>query len=513
MEGSFDLTKVESVKIFPALGIMRAGNHPDAYFIGPEKPYDYAPPEGGYKKDGKIKRQAARFRLYAYDKDNKLLGEILDEVAEITWEVHLANKKAAWHMFKDLEVDTPLRNAGIIGDENRKKLVIDPGVRKVTGGNKKAVFDGGNYTEWSGGSSVTGTPKTVENIYLGEMKTDILGRLTVLGGHGIAASPYNTPLDKDTFFNNDGWYDDVSDGPVNAKVKFRLTGKTHDASGAWVICTPPKYAPSIRSVISLYNTLHQTMVDRGVSPEPTQNPSFKYDIYPILASTVDVKWLQKVGKAHDFIENIDPADKKTAEIIFNSLRKPGSPAVPRELYDYKMPKLYNDEWKWGATLTPIQYRYMELWKNGQFLNDWGGVPPEPVDETTPNGLNFATLDNCDGAPMDVGIEASWYLRSNYKDLYNYIDPFRLDHSTLEAGDCSKQMSIPWHSDFYECTEYWWPMERPTTVYATDGGEALRWDRDYVSSKTEMVTDWYKLGYILKEGNAYLERERNAPEKQ
>ena len=36
-----------------------------------------------------------------------------------------------------------------------------------------------------------------------------------------------------TFANNDGWHDDVSDGPVHATVK--IDGKTFDADGAWVL--------------------------------------------------------------------------------------------------------------------------------------------------------------------------------------------------------------------------------------------------------------------------------------
>ena len=51
------------------------------------------------------------------------------------------------------------------------------------------------------------------------------GRLLFLGGHGVSASPSGTPIfdpnDPNRFINADGWYDDMSDGPVTAEVNDR----------------------------------------------------------------------------------------------------------------------------------------------------------------------------------------------------------------------------------------------------------------------------------------------------
>ena len=59
-------------KIFPALGVARVGNstEPDGYFIGPEVP-GVVPDNGGSYKDprGRVKPQAARFRVYAFDEE------------------------------------------------------------------------------------------------------------------------------------------------------------------------------------------------------------------------------------------------------------------------------------------------------------------------------------------------------------------------------------------------------------------------------------------------------------
>jgi hypothetical protein len=85
--------------IYPPVGIARVGNSP-SYFIGPEIPGFFETPKGGFKVNGKIQRQAARFRVYAFDNSEKLLGEVnADNGYEIEWRVEVANKKPAWYTF------------------------------------------------------------------------------------------------------------------------------------------------------------------------------------------------------------------------------------------------------------------------------------------------------------------------------------------------------------------------------------------------------------------------------
>lgn len=87
-------------------------------------------------------------------------------------------------------------------------------------------------------------------VNLGELRTDNKGRLLVLGGHGKSASPSGAPLlvidedGKEQNFNNSvDSYDDISDGPVSAKVK--IEGKEIPVTEAWVIIGPPDYAPGL----------------------------------------------------------------------------------------------------------------------------------------------------------------------------------------------------------------------------------------------------------------------------
>jgi hypothetical protein len=62
-----DASSIQYCKIHPGIAIARLGNSTEEYFIGPEVPGQPAEPEDGLFKDknGRIKRQAALFRIYA----------------------------------------------------------------------------------------------------------------------------------------------------------------------------------------------------------------------------------------------------------------------------------------------------------------------------------------------------------------------------------------------------------------------------------------------------------------
>src|SRR5260370_18908174 len=60
--------KIAYCQIYPGVGIARLGNSPDEYFVGPEAPGHPPKPLNAFKDPaGRIKRQAARFRLYAFN--------------------------------------------------------------------------------------------------------------------------------------------------------------------------------------------------------------------------------------------------------------------------------------------------------------------------------------------------------------------------------------------------------------------------------------------------------------
>src|SRR6266436_1535034 len=230
-------------EIYPALGVARVGNAPEAFYIGPERAggLPILPDEPtrlfGFSdfrdSEGRLCRQAARFRIW-----RRLLGaepvEVTLETAdvrEIRWTVHLANKKSSWYRFQSSKGERgcgpnhPLRNAELQSPEDRRRLVIDPGPRSIGGRDAGAADAPVEFSRktippaYRGGSFPPATlkPQTIET--LGALRTDGAGRLLVLGGFGHSGSLRQPVALSDDYANNDGWWDDISDGPVRAAIE------------------------------------------------------------------------------------------------------------------------------------------------------------------------------------------------------------------------------------------------------------------------------------------------------
>ncbi|MGJ5181215.1 LodA/GoxA family CTQ-dependent oxidase [Bradyrhizobium oligotrophicum] len=340
-----DIGKIKYCRIYPGLGIARIGNSPTEFFIGPETPGQVVSPAGGFKDEaGRIKRQAARFRIYAFAKDDACLGELTagDDV-DITWTVHLANAKASYNTFlgrfwqsqypnfyKYNPNETPLRNQEIMDPAQRQKLlVIDPGPRSIKPGGAPVEFDTGTigplpYSDippGQGTDPLAGTrdgwwncptkdrlPAPVkmsgkQTVPLGTLRVDGNGRLLVLGGYGrseslVPENPIGRLMDNNYYANNDYWFDDTSDGPVTADV--RLGGKVIEVrDSAWVIVAPPKFAPDSEMITTLYDTAMETWDKKqnGGKLSP-RKVSFTRDVYPILARLDGITWLNRTAYQH-----------------------------------------------------------------------------------------------------------------------------------------------------------------------------------------------------------------------
>ena len=137
--------------------------------------------------------------------------------------------------------------------------------------------------------------------------------------------------------------------------------------------------------------------------------------------------------------------------------------------------------------------------------DW---PSDAVDDDHSGRSDKAALENCIGGPFFPGIEASWYVR----DFYEFIEPFRLSHTLLTAGDVTKQMALPWQADFYDCKQEddlaWWPAQRPDDVFVDGTPRMHKWTRWHVTDFQSMVDKWHHLGFVIRKGNRYVESERN-----
>jgi hypothetical protein len=234
---------IEFVEIFPPVGIARVGDSDDKYFFAPEIPGGTAPiieppndeptaiEEFRFRDDNhKIKRQAVRFRVYAYDKAGEILGEINNDTKDglhkkykLTWTVSVANKKAAFKLFHGrYRPDTDrLRNPDVdpldppYTDEKldeRSNLIVDA-TEEISGLNSGPVGLKGLFT----GSQATGT-----DITLGELRSDEKGRLVFLGGKGnsfCVADESKPPIPEIiSEFDSIDWIDDICDGWVSVKV-------------------------------------------------------------------------------------------------------------------------------------------------------------------------------------------------------------------------------------------------------------------------------------------------------
>jgi L-Lysine epsilon oxidase N-terminal/L-lysine epsilon oxidase C-terminal domain len=509
---------VKTIRIHPAIGIARLGNSQDGFFIGPELPGFYEVPRGGYRDPQRLlKRQAARFHLYAYD-GNKFLGEITrgsDHVEHIEWEVCLRNTKAAGRRFEGvLNPSAELRNKNF---RPRRKLVLAPKPAVIKPGDKDQEC---SCTEFMG---VWFRP----SLRLATLKVDEQGHLLVLGGQGrsgtlVDASLRETRANGNDFANHDGWYDDVSDGSVRAVITM-TNGKTIEAMPAWVVVAPPKYAPELQSVVTLYDTLYQVALDGQLLPnpflDPLYRPSYNRDIYPILRRSLQMRWVfARAAVGHDFEADLHSRGLESSlrKHIFRQFRVPSSSPAKPGTGTGMMPYVWSDlytSYPANASLTRHQYSVMHAWSEGRFVNDWTGQQPAPTTQITPEGLDRAALEACVGAAFFPGIECSFHMR----DKFGYVEPFRLDPASLKPGDVTQQMSLPWQTDFVDCNDeapfVWWPAQRPVDVLDPAKNQLRRWARRFDSKSQDdmpahkMITDWYRLGLIKRKGSRFVEYSR------
>jgi len=505
-------------RIHPAIGVARVGDSPDGFFIGPEapgvaptlkKPGDPPAQPGKYKdSQQRIKRQGARFRVYEYTEDaaGKVtkVREITAAEAQIEWEVHLVNRKAAAPKFQG----SGRRNEG----KPESDLIIDAGAQRISGANQAMKKLGGKFM------------KTVE-VKLGDLLTDDAGRLIVLGGHGQSQSPASSPLPD--FADNDGWCDDVADGPVRATIKLKGGSETISADPAWVIVAPPDFAPPIENVVTLYDVVYNVMAkfDPKLAVTDSTKVSFTKDIYPILRRVSHLHWVSAVaarrhgeGKRLHFITRVKelssnkPQDAEARDEIFQALRKPQGGGG-------NMPKLPEQAIRQapGAALTETQYKRMELWAGGRFESDWPGAEPKPTpfdklpENQRPAALDRAALEACVGGPFFPGIEASRLLLDD--TTYDKGRPFRINTKLL-PGALTAQMAVPWQADFNDCSIQqgadWWPGQRPNEVRRGQTSDAAWAPPGWVHK--DMVEKWSQLGFVVEKKTAgkveYVEDERS-----
>ena len=272
-----------------------------------------------------------------------------------------------------------------------------------------------------------------------KIRTDPRGRLIVLAGLGQSGSnlPDNPPED---FSNNNNWYDDIADGPIDATVK--IGNRMFQAEGAWVASAPPNYAPGIQGVVTLYDVMFEV----GLSLErlsPTPCPSFARQILPLLQRVVQYQWTNLAvlhqlgwGSGASFLNptrlyqlaNPAPRFEPLRRMVFNQFRNPDFATFEPGL----LPPCYGDATTLPATsnrqfqaVLPTQYFWLEQWADGQFIGDLAAAanasPAPPFLEnlplaSQPDALTRASLDEGLGGPFHPGCELTGCAGASYSAL-------------------------------------------------------------------------------------------------
>ena len=492
-------------------------------------------------KQGALKRQAARFRIYQYDDtdfesypngggEEICIGSTVNGkvVVDILWMVHIANKKANTYVLEnpnlgahDLVIDgykdgnlPPLRNASEGPFPNSttrvRKLTIDPGPRAIRGTAAEAVkFDKETTASYLNDNgeiiAIEAYPKLFPDDSfpqlncpsgkidtLGELRTDDFGRLLVVGAYGRACGWFRedgTPLALLADVDNDGWFDDTGDGPVTAVLVYE-DNTVQEVHGAWVVSTDPAYAPQTLNVVSLWDDMYDTWVRKldlvpeiyaGGAYNGDFEPAFDDHLLPIFRSVEMQQWNTNLPEmainAHKAVGKIT-ADDNPMRTILSGLAYVRNPNNP-------------DEAEVGAPLMPLS-----LGDQGQaflspsrtpyfFLTQWNNNKFNPTAEETLGPGEFldrAVLVNCLGGRFSPGIDMTFIIRQ--PDLYiqewqtSGGGPFRIKAKALDYRDV--QGERPFLSDGYV------PLHTgPVGLEPGDTSKfmAIPWHTDYNSCAT------------------------------
>jgi len=540
--------KIAKCAIYPAIGIARIGNAPDDFYLAPEIPGQATAVTDGYKdSQGRVKKQVARFRIYGLTEDGEIVKEITADEAKIVWRIHVANRKAAWYNFTNaldldgLALPPEPRNKDIKGEE-RKKLIIDPGSRSISGQNcqgQEYHLTGGKFFE--------------KEVPLGEIRTDEKGRLLFFGGNGNSASKDGKPAT--TFANNEGWHDDTSDGSVRATVT--LGDVTMEAEPAMVVVAPPNYGQGLYSVVTLYDVVVDLFYQQQWLERPTQ-PNFWQHIYPIFERLTQTQWVNEGffflfghnspsdftnPELRDKLADPSEASKRDRENLFEWFRHPNSdirqPVEIPPFYGDAFSEYPNDS-QVDLAVTSTQYDWLEQWKEGNFSTEqpttYSSLEDMPPKQQT-EALNKAALEECLGGPFHPGIELTWTMRvaSMWKepfrlnilpegeevkdDFGSYLAPkiaFGSD-GPLQAsgpGTLTRWLGVPWQTDEASCLSGYdlstylslpsfWAIRVPNQVLTKKSYVRLKDSQLNIAQRLKHFD--YRRGWLRTFGSNYQQR--------
>ncbi len=441
-------SEITRIRVLPGIGMDRLGNSDD-YFIGPESP-GYVPDPGGAGGPGpnggtyrdlemRLKRQAQRFRIYGYDADGKLVGELNADspgVEQIRWRVHVRNMKAANYAFQGAYLFDPskYRNPGIQGDAaspiERDQLIIDPGPTFIEADTPQPVrMTGDVFTGIDSGQlpgylrycdyevpdptqpvEVTYTP--AKDIELGQLTLDDQQRLVFVPAPGKADcvttpkvqlsnpsefhDPPNGPdlddplVNQFAYFNVPGWWDDTCGGEIDASIllddgtvlssrddvsSLDDEGERNASNGAWIVTAPPKYAPYMVHVVSLLDRVYEAFPE--ADPNRGKTTEFYRDVYPVLSRAVNYGWVSAEAAG------VDPTTRNMAH----------GPKQGGNLLSAKNLAAFTDTGPASAPARKQIYAIMRYAEDGRLRDTLPPPPPNPADPPRPAGVGAVSRGN------------------------------------------------------------------------------------------------------------------------
>ncbi|CAG8601565.1 2077_t:CDS:10, partial [Racocetra fulgida] len=427
-----DYDRIVSFAIFPALNVARVGNS-DEYYVGSEIPGVYVgkgDESFSFKKDGKVKPQAARFRIYGYDKDGKPVREIKltdgDPKIEITWTVELANRKAAHTQFSGIlkyKESNPKRNAGVL------------------------------ITQYA---------------------------------------------------NNDYWYDDTSDGSVDATVV--INGKTLKnkavCRASWVNEMAFRGHGLYKQGDFLNPELEKQLKNPGNNDKDLRkNILSRVRIPKYLASPAEFN-----GQAYDyFMPPLSGNDGDTTPTVPDTYL-----TVTRGQYillqrwadgDFEPG---NEPTQYHYKFDKMDYNYPQYSKDGSSFESFEAIVSDVQNQI--KCLNKAALQWCVGGAFYPGIEMTFvaYDKNTFDERYD----FRINEKNISPGDLNAFMALPWQADFFECNTHWWPAQRPDIVipegqkpevekYGVNLGNFKDWTRGFRTDEPQRDSDFKKAFFEIE----------------
>lgn len=517
--------KIARLGVYPAIGICRVGGSPQ-WFLAPEVPGLPSQPEGGFKDGAQlIKKQVQRFRVYAFDDHDRVIGEITQGKASIEWSVHVANTKAAWYGFNnpldngELAPGLPgqLRNQYFVSDAQREQMLLIDGGRKTISG-IDANADG-----TSAAHAMVGRFYDKTDVGLGHLRTDDKGRLLVFPPDGVSRSPVGSPIT--SFADNDGWYDDWCDGPVGATVTLP-DGRRLKAAHSWVASVGPNFAPDIPPITTLYDVVADLNVREGWTDVPALPLSFRKHIYPTFRRLGLAEWVASEANLRqgwlgigDFTDpayvaqlaDPSPENAQFRSSIFQKFRNPEN--ISDQAYKeerLKMPYMPGDGINYDGSplqwfqFPKLQYAWLKEWAAGNFVDDLDDAAANAIatlDDIDvalqPAALTEAALEPCSGGAFHPGVELSYYMRLAplYARAYDSTqEPFRIAQgergsllqnvgrllTTEKAlkggngapapigpqmpGDLTRWMGLPWQCDAFSCQQVVMQEDFPSAAW-------------------------------------------------